>query len=166
MGTHRSSQPLEAMTQIPGGLFVLTSTCEGHSGAAMVRWVQPCSDHPPMVMVAIRKGQAVEPLIRGSRSFCLCQIGNDDRLLRRKFTDPRAEDDDVLISVPISAAPSGCPIIERAMNYLDCELVRHVELDSDYRIYVGQVHHGANLNRSAPAVMYGINGAHEAGAGG
>ena len=53
-----------AIAQIPGGLFVLTSHAEGQRGAVLVKWVQQCSDSPLMVMVAIEKGQTVEPLIR------------------------------------------------------------------------------------------------------
>jgi flavin reductase (DIM6/NTAB) family NADH-FMN oxidoreductase RutF len=56
-------------------------------------------------------------------------------------------------------APSGAPVVERAMTYLDCEIVRHVELESDFRIYVGQVHAGALLNQGTPAIQYGGNGA-------
>src|SRR5205823_5499630 len=53
-----------AIAQIPGGLFVLTATFEGRRSGILVKWAQPCSNNPPMVMVALATGQAVEPLIR------------------------------------------------------------------------------------------------------
>lgn len=154
-----------AMAQMPGGLFVMTSACEGQAGAVLVKWVQPCSDSPPMVMVALSKGQHIEPLLRNSRSFALCQISESDRFLLRKFS-PGGENggptrdlhDDPLVTMTTTVAPSGSPVVERAMTYLDCEIVRHVELESDYRIYVGQVHSGALLNQGTPAVQYGGNG--------
>ena len=37
-------------------------------------------------------------------------------------------------------------------------IVRHVELDSDFRIYVGEVQYGAVLNQGTPAVCFGGNG--------
>lgn len=152
------------MAQIPGGLFVMTTACEGHAGAVLVKWVQPCSDLPPMVMVALCKGQHIEPLLRNSRSFVLCQIAESDRYLLRKFSvagngSPAShEADDALVTMGTSLAPSGAPIVDRAMTYLDCEIVRHIELESDHRIYVGQVHAGALLNQGAPAIQFGGNG--------
>jgi len=144
------SDPSAAMAQIPGGCFVLTANCEGRRGAVLVKWVQQCSDQPPMVMVALGKGQMVEPLIRNSRSFALCQVSDADRFLMRKLTDELPEDEDPLISFMTIAAPSGSPVLQRAAAFLDCEVVRHIELDCDHRIYVGQVHHGGVLN---PALM-------------
>jgi flavin reductase (DIM6/NTAB) family NADH-FMN oxidoreductase RutF len=147
-----------AMGQIPGGLFVMTSHCEGRSSAVIVKWVQQCASNPPMVMVGLAKGQAIEPMIRDSRRFALCQISADDRFLSRKFSQSGANGDDPLVTMATRLAPSGSPIVERAMAYLDCEVVRHIELDCDFRIYVGQVHAGAVLNQSTPAVCFGGNG--------
>jgi len=201
MPRHPKSDIARAMAQMPGGLFVLTASWEGRAGAVLVKWVQPCSDEPPMVMVALNKGQHVEPLIRNSRFFVLCQISENDRFLLRKFgqaghghetavnavtkavnghadhddddddddVDHRppggngmtssAIDDDPLVTMTTSLAPSGAPIVDRAMTYLDCEIVRHIELESDYRIYVGQVHAGALLHTGTPAIQFGGNGA-------
>lgn len=178
-GMRMQSDPItertRAMAQIPAGMFVLTASHEGLRAAVPVKWVQQCSDQPPMVMVALNKGQAVEPLIRDSRSFALCQIAADDRFLMRKFSggssngapsvphngatlsngDEAHPDHDPLVSLMTRTAPSGAPILDRAMSFLDCEVVRHIELDSDYRIYVGQAHWGGLLNRSNPAVCFG-----------
>lgn len=177
-----------ALAQIPGGLFILTSHFDTLRGGVLVRWVQQCSDVPPMVMVALCKGQPVEMLIRDSHYFTLCQISADDRFLIRKFngltpgggpgngTAPAPGSDcasrstsaeyngahdsaeDTLLPLMTRAAPSGCPIVDRALSYLDCEVVRHVELDSDHRIYVGQIHSGAVLNQGTPAVHFGLRG--------
>lgn len=147
-----------AIAQIPGGLFLLTANFEDHRHAVLVKWVQQCSDNPPMVMVAMSKGQAVEPLIRESRRFVLCQISADDRFLARKFSNGGSGGEDPLVTLMTTTSPNGSPIVDRAMAYLDCEVVRHVELDSDHRVYVGQVHAGAVLNQGVPAVFYGTNG--------
>jgi flavin reductase (DIM6/NTAB) family NADH-FMN oxidoreductase RutF len=158
MSRHPGSDVAGALGQIPCGLFLLTSAHDELRSGILVRWVQRCSSQPPMVMVALTKGQRVEPLIRDSRCFALCQISADDRFLYRKFTTAESElDDDTFVSLMTRCAPSGSPIIERALNYLDCELVRHIELD-DQRIYVGQVHHAAILADTKPAVLFGENG--------
>ena len=155
-----------ALGQIPGGLFILTSAFETRRGGVAVRWVQQCSVTPPMVTVALYKGQPVEMLIRDSHSFTLCQISADDRFLLHKFNGQRDNGEDPLLPLMTRAAPSGCPIIGRALSYLDCEVVRHVELDCDYRIYVGQVHSGGVLNTGAPAIQFGPLGGNGNGANG
>lgn len=147
-----------ALTQIPGGLFILTSQYESRRGAMLAKWVQQCSDKPPMVMVALPKGQPIEQFIHGSQCFALCQISADDRFLIRKFSKPRDTADDPLVTMMTTTAPSGSPIVDRAMSCLDCTIVRHVELDSDFRIYVGQVQYSAVLNEGTPAVCFGGNG--------
>ena len=50
-----------AVEQIPSGLFVITAAFEGQRSGVLARWVQQCSVEPPMIMVALPKGQPVEP---------------------------------------------------------------------------------------------------------
>ncbi len=147
-----------AMARIPCGLFVMTATHDAVRSGVMARGVQQCSEKPPMVMVALCKGLPIEPLVRDSRFFALCQIAADDRFLQRKFAVTPDRGDDPFDSISVRPASSGAPIIERAMSYLECELVRHVDLDSDYRLFVGQVHAGGVLREVAPAVVYGDTG--------
>lgn len=147
-----------ALRHIPSGMFVLTSRYEDSRDAALVKWVQQCALMPPMVMVALERGLRIDPVIRNSRSFALCQISADDRYLICKFSQELEPDEDPLVSLSTTTAPSGSPVLDRAMSFLDCEVVRHIELDADHRIYVGQVHHGAVLRQGVPAVRYGSNG--------
>ncbi len=142
-----------ALGQIPSGLFLLTTCYDGHRSGVLVKWVQQCSVKPPMVIVAMSKGLPVEPLIRDSRCFALCQIAEDDRLLQRKFATPPDAREDPFVTIPTLEAPSGAPIVKRAVAYLDCELVRHIDLETDHALYVGRVHQGGLLNEGRPAVF-------------
>lgn len=145
------------LRQIPCGLFVLTAAHDGLRAGVLTRWVQPCSRRPPMVMVSIATGLAIEPVIRDSRGFAICQIPADDRLLRRRFAVPQDRSEDPFITLPHRDCPSGAPVPERAMSYLDCQLVRHVDLEADHRLYVGRVvHAGICRAGSTPAVE--VNG--------
>ena len=127
------------MGQIPSALFVLTTAHDGFRSGVLARWVQRCANVPPMVMVAIPKGQAVEPIILDSHSFALCQINAGDRLILNIFKDGPDRADDPFAAISTSNAPTGSPIIDRALSFIDCRVSRHVELDSDHRVYVGLV---------------------------
>ncbi|MHC5011818.1 MAG: flavin reductase family protein [Planctomycetota bacterium] len=146
----------DAVLRIPCGLFILTAGHDGARGGVLTRWVQPCSTAPPLVTVALAKGLPVEPIIRDARAFALCQVAAGDRFLTRMFATPqgRAEDPFVLLSTRCTG--SSAPIIDRALSFLDCRIVRHVDLDTDHRLYVGQVVHAEILNGDdGPAVEVG-----------
>jgi len=142
-----------AMQQIPCGLFVLTTADNGVRAGVLTRWVQPCSHEPPLVMVALPHGLPVEPLIRDNHAFALCQISAGDILLQRIFSRPPDRTEDPFFSLPSHAAPSGSPVIHRALAYLDCTVVRHVDLDTDHRLFVGHVRHGGILNPGQRAAI-------------
>jgi len=165
------------MASIPHGAFILTAEHDGRRHGTLVRWLQPCSAEPPMVVFAMPKGQVVEPLIRDSRHFALCQVREGDRLLLRKFEPDMGERatgesarfgprsgsiehiDDPFVCLPTRISPGGSPVIERALCYLDCEVARQIETDGDHRIYVGLITYAEILQRDPPAVFFGINDA-------
>ena len=146
-----------AVGQIPCGRFILTAAFKDARMGVLVDWVQQCSTAPPMVVAAVGTGLPVVPLIRDSHSFALCQIRADDRLLERKFARTAEHDDDPFDTLATTSAPSGSPILRRALSFLDCEVVRHIDLETDFGLYVGRVRAGAVLNGGTPLVC--ISGA-------
>ena len=96
--------------------------------------------------------------MRDGRSFAPCQIAQDARRLQRKLATPPDAREDPFVALPTMTAPSGAPIVKRAIAYLDCELVRHIDLETDYALYVGKVRQGGVLNEGRPAVFLRDNG--------
>lgn len=141
----------EAIERMPRGLFVITAAHDAHRGGALVRFVQPCANTPLMIMVAIEKGQTVEPLIRDSRAFTLCQIHPEDRMLVRKFGMDQTIGEDPFVMLSTRMAPSGSPILDRAVSFIDCEVVRHFDIEADHGILIGLVHHAGLLRSETEA---------------
>lgn len=135
---------LAALERIPAGSFLLTSAHTDQRGGVAVKWVQQCSLTPPMVMVAVEKGHSLSPVIRDSRSFAICQLDPVDRGTVRSF-DHQQPGIDPFVGMTAMNSPSGAPVPARALSYIDCELARHVDIDGDYEIYVGVVHHASTL---------------------
>ena len=141
-------------TRIPCGLFILSSAFDEQRTGVLTRWVQPCSFEPPLVMIAVPKGMPVEPLIRDSRHFSLSLVSDQDRLLERKFSRPPDRGDDPFVALPAREGPKGMPILDRALGWMECEVVRHIDLEADHRLYIGQVLHCSIQNVSGyPAVQ-------------
>jgi len=145
----------QAIGQIPSGLFILTAAYNGSRSGVLVEWVQQCATEPPLVMAAVSTEMPVVPLIRDSRSFALCQVSAEDRLLARLFDHTIVDREDPFLSLPVTVSPNGAPILQHALSWLDCEVIRHMDLESDYGLYVGRVHNGGMLNGGKPAIRVG-----------
>ncbi len=145
----------QAIGQIPSGLFILTAAYNGSRSGVLVTWVQQCATHPPLVMAAVSTTMPVVPLIRDSRSFALCQVGAEDRLLAHRFNGGAVDHEDPFLSLPVTESPNGAPILQNALSWLDCEVIRHIDLESDYGLYVGRILHGGMLNGGKPAIRMG-----------
>ena len=131
-----------ALGRIPGSLFVMTSHFEDRTRGVMVSWVQQLSTEPPMVMVALPKGRPIVPLLHDSHAFALCQVSVDDKLTQKKFYNGVDAGDNPFEAMDVHRGVTGSPIMSRALAYLDCELIRHLDVDGDHDIYVGLVRDG------------------------
>lgn len=151
------SHVVEVLSLIPESVFVLTSATEHTRRGLLVNWVQRCAGAPPMVMVALPVGQSVEPVILESRSFALCQLPADNCFLTRRYANAFQSQDDPFFATSTRCAPSGAPIIDTAVAFLDCELVRRLDLESDSGIYIGAVKHGGILNDASPSIRIGVS---------
>jgi len=137
------------LDRIPSSYFVLTAAHGEVRCAALVRWVQQCAKTPPMLMVAIEKGQALSAIIRDSHGFAMCQLHRDERILRRMVPSMPENGADPFLSIPHMRAPSGAPVPLRAMSWFDCEMLRHIDIEADTEIYVGVVHHASIVQPGA-----------------
>jgi flavin reductase (DIM6/NTAB) family NADH-FMN oxidoreductase RutF len=140
----------KALGRIPQSLYIMTSAYEHRQRGVLVSWVQQAGFDPPMVVTVLRKGRDIVPLIHESHRFALCQVCEDDRLTLKKFAEsPRAgqrRDDDPLAGIETFRKTTGAPIIKKALSFLECELIRHVDIDGDHDLYVGLVRDGGLLH--------------------
>lgn len=128
-----------ALSLMPCGIFVMTATFEGKRGGVRVRSVAPCADEPLLISVAAWKGHGIEPLIRDSHHFAICQLDPEDRLLLKKFSGHLSDHADQFDSVATERLVSGAPVIKRSLLAIDCEVVRHFDMEADHELYIGLV---------------------------
>jgi flavin reductase (DIM6/NTAB) family NADH-FMN oxidoreductase RutF len=129
-----------AMADLSRGLFVLTAQHEGKRAGVVVRSVQVCADEPPLLAVAVKTGHWVEPLIRDSHVFALCRVSAAERLLLRKVAETsRPRDEDPLDCVATERLATGAPVLARSTLALDCEVLRHFDLEADHELFIGLV---------------------------
>jgi len=140
-GLQDGVEVVRALEMLPRGTFVMTAAYDSRRGGVVVHWVESCAEEPRLVSVAARKGHPIDPLIRDSHAFGICMVDPEDKLLLRKFSPRRAPDDraDQFLSFQVERLVTGSPILKRSLMALDCEVVRHVDLEADHELFVGQV---------------------------
>jgi flavin reductase (DIM6/NTAB) family NADH-FMN oxidoreductase RutF len=140
MTTTKSSEAQRALADLQSGIYVLSSQFEGRRSGVVVRSAQPCAEEPPLVCVAVKRGHWIEPIIRDSHCFAISRINPADRLLLRKFAETsRPRDGDPFDCLPTSRLITGAPVIVKATLAIDCEVVRHFDLEADHELYIGLV---------------------------
>lgn len=139
----------DALRCLPGACYVLTAAYEGKRAGVLVYWVQACAGDPPLISVSVRKGHRIEPLIRDSHSFAVCRVDPEDKLVMRKFGAPAHRDDtgDAFDSIGYETLATGSPVVRRCIAALDCEVLRHIDLEADHELYVGHVVAGRVYSR-------------------
>jgi len=136
-----------ALAAFPGTTCLMTSAYEDERAGVLVHGVLVASHQPPMVVVACRKGHAIDPIIRDARCFALGLVDPDDKLIRRRFrfadtavamrADPDASDP--FDPFPEQRLVTGAPILERCRVWVDCQIARHFDLESEHELFVGLV---------------------------
>lgn len=146
----------KALGRIPQSLFIMTSFHEDRTRGVMVSWVQQVGFEPPMVMACLSKGRPIIPLLHDSHSFALCQIDPADKLTIKRFGGDVG--DNPFETIDVFRGATGSPILKKSLAYLDCELVRHFDVDGDHDIYVGLVRGGNVMVEGDPIVRLRADG--------
>ncbi|MEM7625269.1 MAG: flavin reductase family protein [Planctomycetota bacterium] len=143
-----------ALGVVPSGVFVLTAEHEDRRAGMLVSWVQRVCASPPMLGVAVAKGKPIMPLLSESRKFALCQLGENDRLLKRKFAQDSEPGDDPFLGFELRKSKLGnVPIMKDALAYFECELSCHMDVEGDHDLFVGLIH-AAGRETGRPQVRF------------
>ncbi len=134
----------EALGKVVSGVAVLTAADGPRRTGALVSWIQQVSFEPPMVMVAVKRGRPIGPLLTGGKVFALCVLAEDDNDLQRHFSRGYELDQDAFAGVSLETRSTGAPVVADAMAFLDCRLARTAEA-GDHTLYLGEVVEGGLL---------------------
>lgn len=125
---------------MPSGLYVVGTRAGGRRNAMTCNWATQVSLVPKLVAVGVEGDALTHELLREGGRFSLCLLSREDRALVRRFVKPVAVDLDArtLGGVPFHDTPSGLPVLDQALAWLDCELRQEVPT-GDHTLFVGEV---------------------------
>lgn len=131
---------LQALACVPAAQFLITTACGDVRDGRLVDRVQQCGTQPPMLLVAMEKGHPLSPLIRDSRTFAVSMLDPTERAIQRVFGPDRRIGEDPFLTYPHAVGHMGAPIVTRATAWFDCEVVRHLDMETNFELYVGVVY--------------------------
>jgi flavin reductase (DIM6/NTAB) family NADH-FMN oxidoreductase RutF len=125
---------------MPSGLYVVGSRAGDRMNAMTANWVSQLSFDPKLVGVSVEKTALTHALIGEGGAFTVNVIDREDRAIVRKFTKPVEVDRDAstLNGFAFHAAPSGTPVLDAAVAWVDCRVVNRVDLGGS-TLFLGEV---------------------------
>lgn len=124
--------------QIPNALCLVGSRSGDEWNGMTQSWVTQVSMDPVLVAISVDASAVTNRLIREGGAFSVNLWDQADTRVFVKFSKPAVRDGDSLNGRPVRAGVTGVPIFEEAVAYIECRVVRTVELGS-HDLFVGEV---------------------------
>ncbi|HVL04730.1 MAG TPA: flavin reductase family protein [Acidimicrobiales bacterium] len=128
------------MWTMPSGLYVIGSRAGERRNAMTANWATQVSSDPKLVGVAVEKEAVTHALIAEGRAFTVNIVDREDRAIIRKFTKPVEVDlaASTLNGFPFHDGPTGAPVLDQAVAWLDCRLHSAVDVGA-HTLFLGEV---------------------------
>lgn len=135
-----SEDPIKDVLQLmPYGFYSLTSRNKDDVNAMVANWITQASFEPRLLVICLQKSSYTHKVIEDGGVFAIniFKKENQDRMM--PFTKGRSKRPDKMNEARYSEAPeTGCPILEGASAYIECKLVRMIDIGGDHDIVVGR----------------------------
>jgi flavin reductase (DIM6/NTAB) family NADH-FMN oxidoreductase RutF len=125
----------QVLGHFPTGVVVVTAMSGGTPAGLAVGSFLSVSLDPQLVAVLPAKTSTSWPKIAAASSFCINVLHASHQDLCRRFA---VSGGDKFAGVPWHPAPSGAPILDGALAWIDCEHERSIDA-GDHLIVLGQV---------------------------
>ena len=132
-----------------GVTIVTTQGDDGNPYGLTATAFTSVSLEPPLVLVCVDKRSESHPHFHRSRVFAVNFLGVDHEHLSRRFAVTGGDKFD---GVAVRRGPTGAPLLEDALGYLECRTVDVIEA-GDHTIFLGQVE-AADAREGEPLLYY------------
>ncbi len=125
---------------MPYGLYVLGSRDGERRNGMTINFVTQMSFDPKWIGVGVDREALTHELVHTGRVFSVNLVARDDRAIVRKFTKPVEVDLEAMTmnDFPFHDGPTGAPILDQAVAWIDCEVRQEVEA-GDHTFFIGEV---------------------------
>lgn len=146
-----SQQFRQVLGQYPTGVVVVSALVPGEPPAALtIGSFGSVSLEPPLVAFYPSTSSSTWPKIQAQGRFCINVLGAEQEALCRAFAQ---RGDNKFEGVPWHPAPSGAPIIDGAVAWIDCEM-ELVQTMGDHHMVLGRVTALDTQSRDLPLLFF------------
>jgi flavin reductase (DIM6/NTAB) family NADH-FMN oxidoreductase RutF len=141
----------KVMGLYPTGVTVITSAKDGVNLGLAVGSFTSISLDPPLVGFFPAKGSSSWPKIQDTGRFCVNVLGAHQIDLSRHFASKHP---DKFADISHSVSPSGLPLIDHSVAWIDCR-IHSVQEIGDHYLVVGAVEGMGALEGQNPLIFLG-----------
>jgi flavin reductase (DIM6/NTAB) family NADH-FMN oxidoreductase RutF len=124
--------------KIPNALALIGSRAGDERNAMTASWITQLAQEPVLIGVGVDNVAVTRRLIADGGSFTVNLWDATDTKVFVKFSKPATAEDGTLNGRAVRDAPSGAPVFEEAIAWLDCEVRHTLDLGS-HTLFVGEV---------------------------
>ncbi|MGD1940069.1 MAG: diflavin flavoprotein [Leptolyngbyaceae cyanobacterium] len=126
----------QAVGRIVGSLCVVTTRKGDASSAMLASWVSQATFAPPGFTVAVAKDRAIESMLYPGSAFVLNILPEGQHLGPMKhFLKPFGPGEDRFEGIATKPGENGCPVLQDAIAYLECEVANRMECGDHWVVY-------------------------------
>jgi flavin reductase (DIM6/NTAB) family NADH-FMN oxidoreductase RutF len=124
--------------KIANPLVLIGSRAGERRNVMTATWVTQLSMEPVLIGVGIDNAAVTHRLITDGGSFTVNLWRSDDTKVFVKFSKPASDDGSTLNGRPVHDAPSGAPVFDEAIAWIDCAVRHAIDLGT-HTLFVGEV---------------------------
>lgn len=129
----------EVLQMMPYGFYGITSATDDDMNAMVANWVTQTSFQPRLVVLGLQKSSYTHGLVQKGNAFAINIFHERDKELLTPFLKGRAKNPDKMREAEYRRAPlTGCPVLEGAAAYIECRVLRTIDIGGDHDIVVGE----------------------------
>lgn len=136
-----STDPIkDALKRLPYGFYSITSRDGDEVNAMVANWVMQASFTPRIIALGLAKNAYSHGLISKGRAFAVNIFNKADQEAMMPFSKSREKRPDKMDNATYTAAPvTGCPVLEGASAYVECEVTAIIDTGGDHNLVIAEV---------------------------
>jgi flavin reductase (DIM6/NTAB) family NADH-FMN oxidoreductase RutF len=126
-------------------VHAIGSSFNGKLNMNIASWVMQTSMDGKTIVVALYKPDFTLELVKKSNRLCISFLAENQSNLISKLGRKSGRETDKLSKLDFGISPGGCPYLNQAIGYLDCEVIHWAD-GGDHELAICKVLKSQNLN--------------------
>lgn len=142
---------IEVCMKVSYGLYIVSSISGDRINGQVCNTVFQITSDPPRIAIGINHKNLTHEFIEASGVFAVSILGTKDHRMIRRFGYRSGREFDKFKGVAVRRGRTGCPVLEDAIGFMECALVKDRKLDAGtHSIFIGDIVGGALFRDEEP----------------